>query len=324
MSPDRVLRVGTRSSRLALWQTDTVIARLQAAWPGVAIERIPISTLGDRVVDVALSRIGDKGLFTRELEDGLRSGTIDLAVHSLKDLPTEPPDGLVVGAILEREDPRDALVAKSGRSLDALPPGARIGTSSLRRRAQLAAIRPDLAIVDLRGNVPTRVAKVLEGDLDAAVLALAGLKRLGLDAHVAEIFDASRLIPAPGQGAMAVQIRAGDGALARLVAPLDHGPTRLAVTAERALLGFLEGGCQVPVGAFTRLDAGVQRLIGCVASLDGRTIVRREASARVRTADDAAALGEALGRDLVDAGAHGILEAIRLPAVSPAAGKERA
>ena len=244
-------------------------------------------------------------------------------MHSLKDLPTEAPDGLALGAILEREDPRDALVSTGGR-LEALPAGARIGTSSLRRRAQLAALRRDLDIVDLRGNVPTRVGKVTEGDLDAAVLALAGLKRLGLEHRVAEIFDPARLVPAPGQGAMAVQVRAGDAGVSRLVAPLDHGPTRLATTAERALLGFLEGGCQVPVGAFTRTDAdGTLHLFGCVASLDGASVVRRDASALVRTAEDAGALGEALARDLVDAGARAILDAIRLSATAPTAAEDR-
>jgi len=280
-----------------------------------------MSTVGDRDTTRPLSRIGDKGLFTRDLEDGLRDGTIDLAVHSLKDLPTEPPPGLRVGAILAREDSRDALVASAGVRLAALPPGARIGTSSLRRQAQIAALRPDLRIVDLRGNVPTRVEKVRSREIDAAVLALAGLRRLNLEADVAEIFDADRLIPAPGQGAVAVQIRADDEALASLLAPLNDETAAIETTAERALLGFLEGGCQVPVGALARRGpAGELHLIGLVASLDGRSTIRRDARAVVTSVEDAGALGEALARDMLDAGAREILAVIRqgvLPASRP-------
>ena len=322
--PER-LRVGTRSSRLAIWQTDHVVERLQRVWPGVAVERVPISTLGDRETSRPLSRIGDKGLFTKELEDGLRGGTIDLAVHSLKDLPTEPPAGLRLGAVLAREDSRDALVAPATVRLATLPRGARIGTSSLRRQAQIAALRPDLRIVDLRGNVPTRVEKVRSGEIDAAVLAFAGLRRLQLEAEAAELFDADQLIPAPGQGAVAVQIRANDDALLALLAPLNDATASIETAAERALLGFLEGGCQVPVGALGRLGASDDlHLIGLVASLDGRSLVRREARAVVQSIDEAGALGEALARDLLDAGAREILAAIRqavLPAPAPKGGR---
>ena len=319
--PERRLRVGTRSSRLALWQTDHVVERLERIWPGLVIERVTMSTLGDRDTTRPLSRIGDKGLFTKDLEDGLRGGTIDLAVHSLKDLPTEAPAGLRLGAILAREDSRDALVAPAGVRLAALPDGARIGTSSLRRQAQIAAFRPDLRIVDLRGNVPTRVEKVRSGEIDAAVLALAGLRRLNLESEVAEIFDADRLIPAPGQGAVAVQIRANDEPLVSQLAPLNDEATVIETTAERALLGFLEGGCQVPVGALARRGpANELHLIGLVASLDGRSTIRREARAVVTCTEDAGALGEALARDMLDAGARGILAVIRqgvLPASRP-------
>jgi hydroxymethylbilane synthase len=319
-SPER-LRVGTRSSRLALWQTDHVIERLRRVWPDLVVERVAISTIGDRDTSRPLSRIGDKGLFTKDLEEGLRGGTIDLAVHSLKDLPTEPPPGLRLGAILSREDSRDALVAPSGTRLTTLPAGARIGTSSLRRQAQIAALRPDLKILDLRGNVPTRVDKVRSGEIDAAVLAFAGLRRLELEHEAAEIFDADQLVPAPGQGAVAVQIRADDPALSELLAPLNDEASWIETTAERALLGYLEGGCQVPVGAFARrIAGGGLHLIGLVASLDGGSIIRREAQAGVSSADEAAALGEALARDLLDAGAREILAAIRqgaLPASIP-------
>ena len=220
------LRVGTRASRLALWQTDHVIDRLRQQRPGLEVERVPITTLGDRVTTVALSKIGDKGIFTRELEEGLRTGAIDLAVHSLKDLPTEPPADLAIGAILERDDPRDVLVAGSGATLASLPAGARIGTSSLRRRAQLAATRPDLEIVDIRGNVPTRLEKVWRGDVDAVLLAFAGLRRLGLESHVSEILDPVEMLPAPGQGALAVQMRNDDDRLATLLASLEHAAGR--------------------------------------------------------------------------------------------------
>jgi hydroxymethylbilane synthase len=322
-SPEaRTLRVGTRSSRLALWQTDHVVEQLRRAWPDLGIERVPISTLGDRETTRPLSRIGDKGLFTKELEDGLRTGAIDLAVHSLKDLPTESPDRLQLGAVLSREDCRDALVAARDVTLSTLPRGARIGTSSLRRQAQIATLRPDLEIVDLRGNVPTRVDKVRSGQLDAAVLALAGLRRLGLDGLATEVFDVDRLVPAPGQGAIAVQVRQHDEMVARLLGPLNDDETSLTTTAERALLGFLEGGCQVPVGAIARRTTGDRlHLTGLVASLDGRRTIRLEASAAVTSTDEASALGEALARDLLDAGAREVLRSIRQSALDEAVPK---
>ena len=317
-SERRRVRVGTRASRLALWQTDHVIARLQAAWPDLELERVPIRTLGDRVTDVPLPRIGDKGLFTRELEDGLHAGAIDLAVHSLKDLPTRSPAELSLGAVLEREDPRDVLVAAAPTTLATLPAGARLGTSSLRRRAQVLAHRPDLDVRDLRGNVPTRIDKVLRGgELDAAVLALAGLRRLGLESHGVERFEADTLLPAPGQGAMAVQIRADDERLASLVALLDHWETRLATGAERALLAVLEGGCHVPIAALASRDPdGLLRLQGLVADLDGRTLVRAGGRARVDSERDARALGERVAQDLLTAGAGRILEAVAAEATT--------
>ncbi len=326
MVPDGTrLRVGTRTSRLALWQTDHVSARLEARWPGLRVERVPITTLGDRVTNVAISKIGDKGIFTRELEDALRAGTIDLAVHSLKDLPTETPEGLRLGAVLEREDPRDALVAAPKATIAALPRGARVGTSSLRRRAQLATVRPDIEIVDIRGNVPTRLERVWRGDVDAVLLAFAGLKRLGLESHVSQVLDPDELLPAPGQGALAVQIRGDDDRVVSVVAMLDHSATRVATTAERALLGFLEGGCQVPVGALAEFDdTGLLALRGVVASLDGRQAIRRRAAARIATVEDAKELGESLGRELLEAGGRAILNAIRPALLSRAALEESA
>jgi hydroxymethylbilane synthase len=323
MFTESVLRVGTRASRLALWQTDHVIARLEASWPGLRVERVPITTLGDRVTTVALSRIGDKGLFTRELEDGLRSGAIDLAVHSLKDLPTELSEGVAIGAVLEREDPRDVLISRHGETFDRLPGAARIGTSSLRRQAQVAGLRPDATFVDLRGNVPTRLDKVTSGEVDAALLAYAGLRRLGLESRIAEIFDVARIVPAPGQGALAVQTRAGDDRLAGLLRPLLDQKTWLETTAERALLGHLEGGCQVPVGAHATLDVtGALHLIGLVASLDGRRSVRREIRTQTATPDTARAAGINLARTLLDAGAREILSEIRLTTLARTALEE--
>jgi hydroxymethylbilane synthase len=325
MAPDGArLRVGTRSSRLALWQTDYVSDRLRQHFPELQIDRVPMTTLGDRVTTVALSKIGDKGIFTRELEDGLRAGAIDLAVHSLKDLPTELPPDLEIGAVLERGDPRDVLVAARDATLATLPAGTRVGTSSLRRRAQLAAARTDIEVVDIRGNVPTRLEKVWQGQVDAVLIAFAGLKRLGLESHVCEVFDPGDMVPAPGQGALAVQIRRGDDRLARLLQSLNHPATRLATAAERALLGFLEGGCQVPVGAFGQFDGSTLLLRAIVASPDGQEVVKRRAAASVTSLQQAIALGESLGRDLLDAGASGILEAIRVEPLSRAALEESA
>ena len=312
MADTMSLRAGTRGSRLALWQTDLVASRLRQAWPGLQVERVLITTLGDRVSDVPLPRIGAKGVFTRELEDALRAGTIDLAVHSLKDLPTELPPGLVIAAILERADPRDALVGPSPVTIDTLRAGARIGTSSLRRRAQLLARRPDLDVRDLRGNVPTRVDKVLAGDLDAAVLALAGLTRLGLSDRVVEVFGTDVMLPAPGQGALAVEIRADDQRTAAWLAPLEDRDTRLATTAERTMLAQLEGGCQAPIGALaTFADVGILRLEGLVIDLDGDDGVRRVVEAPVTDHAGAVALGQAVAAGLHAGGADAILARAR-------------
>jgi len=312
-----LIRAATRGSRLALWQTDRVAAELSRVWPDLAIERVLISTRGDQVQDVPLSRIGDKGLFTRELEDALEAESVHFAVHSLKDLPTRLPDGFVIAAVLERADARDALVAASPVTIDALPRGARVGTSSLRRRAQLLARRPDLDVRDLRGNVPTRVDKVLHGDLDAAVLALAGLTRLDLTAHVVEVLDADVMLPAPGQGALAVEIKANARDIADLLAPLNHAETRRATTAERALLGELEGGCQVPVGAFATATAdGRLHLAGGVFDLDGRDSVRASLAALVNDDASAVALGRDVAARLRRNGADAILARVRAASVA--------
>ncbi len=324
--PQIIVRVGTRGSELALWQTAEVSRLLAAAHPGLAIERAIIRTVGDRVQGTPLSRIGDKGLFTRELEDALTGGTIDIAVHSLKDLPTLLPDGLTLAAVLEREDPRDALVAAPGMSLTSFGPGARIGTSSLRRRAQLLALNPRLDLVDVRGNLPTRLAKFDRGDYDGLVLARAGLVRLGLGDRIAEAIEPGVIVPAVGQGALAIEARAGDARMKALLEALEHRPTRLATSAERAFLARLEGGCQVPVGALATLRGDTLTLEGIVADVDGRASVRGNASAAVSNVADAAALGTRLAEQLLARGADGILGRVRaaaLQAAGPAEGGSR-
>ena len=311
MRPDLgTVRVGTRGSRLALRQAEHVAACLRQEHPALVVERRVVSTAGDRVVDVALSRVGDKGLFTRELEDALKAGRIDVAVHSLKDLPTGMPDGLALGAVMEREDPRDVLVG-AWPGLDALPEAARVGTSSLRRRAQVLARRPDLRVVDLRGNVPTRLTKLQRGECDAAVLALAGLRRLGLEHAVAAVLEPDTMLPAVGQGALAVQCRRGDTRVCALLGPLDHGPTRLAVAAERALLARLEGGCQVPVGCLATPASTRLRLRGLVAALDGSVVVTGVLEEAVIDEQAATGLGERLAERLLAAGAREVLARVR-------------
>ena len=304
----RPLRIGTRGSDLALWQARHVARRL-AELPGApAAEIVEIKTEGDRVLDQPLSQIEGKAFFTKEIEEALASGAVDLAVHSLKDLPTELPPGLALGAVLEREDPHDVLLAREGGTFESLPAGARIGTSSLRRRALLARWRPDVALVDLRGNVPTRVRRLEEGRYDAIVLAAAGVRRLGLESHVSQSLPFERVLPAVAQGAVAVEIRAGDTDTAAWVSRLEHSVTRLETMAERALLERLEGGCQVPVGALARVTGGQLELIAVVCSLDGRRAVEGR---RQGPRDRAVELGTQLAGELVASGAGEILAAVR-------------
>ena len=310
--PERVVRVGTRSSDLALWQANHVIERLERAAPGLRCERVPIRTLGDRVKDVPLPRFGDRGLFTREIEAALRAGAIDVAVHSLKDLPTDAPADLTIAAVLEREDARDVLVSAAGGTLDTLPRGARVGTSSVRRRAQVLARRPDLQLLDIRGNVPTRLEKVRRGDYDATLLALAGLKRLGLVSAASEIFAVDRLLPAPGQGALAAQMRTSDASGRDIVSRLDHLPTRLATAAERALLTILDGGCQAPLGAFAHWVAADRLSLDAIVMNDaGTRLLRATAERTAATIDDALALAATVAAALDAQGAAEILAACR-------------
>ena len=304
-----MIRIATRHSELALRQA-RLVQRLLAA-RGLTSELVTYETTGDRRLDVPLAEIGTKGLFTRELEDDLAAGRVDCCVHSLKDLPTEDPPGLCVAARLEREDPRDALVAAVGvsaRSVGDLPPRARVGTSSLRRRAQLLALRPDLNVVELRGNVPTRVRKVMDGEVQAAVLAAAGLVRLGLEHHISARLEPPAWISAAGQGAIAVQVRADDAQTMALFGSLDHAPTTRAVTAERAFLGALQGGCQVPIGAWASTGAGSsERLYGIVAHPSGDPVIRGECEIGA----DPHASGVELATELRGRGADAILGSLR-------------
>ena len=275
------LVVGTRGSTLARWQTDWVIARLQSAWPELECTLRLFHTSGDKILDRPLPEIGGKGLFTAELENALKTGEIDLAVHSLKDLPIDDATGLTLGAIGEREDARDVLISRDRYTLATLPAGARVGTSSLRRSAQLLAARPDLNLLPLRGNVDTRIRKALNGDYDAIVLAAAGVVRLGLSHHITEYLSFDVMLPAPGQGALAVQCRAADQSTLDLLEPIDHPATRSCVVAERAFLNGLGGGCSAPVAAFANFHARAAgsptsnlQLTGLVASLDGQHVIR--------------------------------------------------
>jgi hydroxymethylbilane synthase len=302
------LRIGTRGSDLALWQARHV-AGLLAALPGAPVtEIVEIRTEGDRVLDRPLSAVEGKAFFTKEIEEALAAREVDLAVHSLKDLPTSLPPGLELGAVLPREDPHDVLLARAGATFETLPAGARIGTSSLRRRALLARWRPDVELVDLRGNVPTRVRRLEEGRYDAVVLAAAGVVRLGLERHVAQALPFERVLPAVAQGAVAVEIREDDSDTAVWVSRLEHSVTKLETMAERALLERLEGGCQVPVGALARVTDDRLELVAVVCTLDGRRAVEGRRSG---PRDRAAEIGVGLAEELVESGAAEILAELR-------------
>ena len=308
-SRDGVFRIASRSSELALRQARMVESALTGR--GVACEIVPFKTTGDKRLDEPLSSIGGKGLFTRELEDALAAGRVDCCVHSLKDLPTESPEGLTISAILEREDPRDVLVVNDGIFAEAiadLPRGSRVGTSSLRRRAMLANLRPDVDAVELRGNVPTRLRKVDDGQVHAAILAGAGLLRLGVHQRIDAWLEPPEWLPAAGQGAIAVQSRADDATTTAILAPLDHEPTRLAVTAERAFLAALEGGCQVPIGALVMNISGDLVLHGLIAEAFGRRVLRGSVTIDPSCPTVAA---EQLAATLMRDGAGEILAALR-------------
>jgi len=267
-------KVGTRRSMLALTQTKWVVEQLKKQVPEAEFELKEIVTKGDRILDVTLSKVGGKGLFVKEIEQSLLDGETDFAVHSLKDMPAELPDGLVIGAIPKRVDPRDVLLSREGRKLDELPQGALIGTSSLRRAAQLLAYRPDLRIESVRGNIDTRIRKLTEGNFDAIVLAAAGLERVNWEGEVTQYLPVEISLPAVGQGALAIECRADDEETLALLKRLDDEPTRLAVSAERTFLHKLQGGCQVPIAAYATVDAGRITLTGLVGSPDGKKICK--------------------------------------------------
>ena len=299
------LRIGTRASDLALWQAQHVAARLSALEPGRAIDLVPITTTGDELADAPLERMEGTGFFTSTIEARLLAGEIDLAVHSYKDLPVVATAGLAVGAVLERAPVEDVLCAREGWTLERLPRGARVGTSSPRRSAQLKGLRPDLDFRPLRGNLPTRLARVERGELEAIVLARAGLVRLGLEGRISEIFPVERVLPAPAQGALAVHVRACDPVAAAAVAPLDHEDTRRAVESERAVLHALRGGCSVPVGAHARAcGARVELEAGVFDPADGGAIRARD------WGSEPLELGRRVSERLLALGADRVLAAI--------------
>jgi hydroxymethylbilane synthase len=305
------LRIGTRGSALALWQANHVRDELMRRH-SIEAALVRIRTSGDQMQNASVAQIGAegsaKGIFIKELEDALLAGTVDLAVHSMKDVPTETPAGLLFAAITRREDPRDCLISRSNRALKGLASGARIGTSSVRRQAQLRHLRPDLHAVELRGNVDTRLKKVAAGEYDAIVLAMAGVNRLGAGAQVTQVFNADVMLPAVGQGALGIETRESDSETTKLVAALDDAETRACVTAERALLRELEGGCQVPLGAWAKIGAsGELEIEAGVFSPDGEEAVRRiDRGAE----SEAEAIGTRLARTLIEAGADRILRLV--------------
>ncbi|QEQ00938.1 hydroxymethylbilane synthase [Thermosynechococcus sp. QKsg1] len=306
----RPVRIGSRKSQLALVQTEWVQAQLQAHYRDRAFEVVTMTTQGDNILDVALAKIGDKGLFTKELELSMLRGETDLAVHSLKDLPTKLPDGLVLGAITEREDPADALIlgAKwTGHTIDTLPEGTVIGTSSLRRLAQLRHHYPHLTFKDVRGNLNTRLAKLDAGEYDALILAVAGLRRLGFGDRISQVLPATVSLYAVGQGALGIECRADDADILALVKTLEHPETAARCLAERAFLRQLEGGCQVPIGVHTVIENGQLTLTGLVASLDGQRLVKDSLTGDAATAEE---LGTRLALKLREQGASEILEEI--------------
>lgn len=315
MAPSRI-RIATRKSPLAVWQAEYVADRLRAEYPGLEVELVKMSTRGDKILDAPLARIGGKGLFLKELEQGLLEGRADLAVHSMKDVPAEVTPKLHIPVIPPRADPRDAFLARDCHSVAELPHGARVGSASLRRQCQLRAARPDLVVETLRGSVNTRLQKLEDGAFDAIILAASGLQRLGLEGHVTRYLPPEESLPAVGQGALGIQCRVGDSAVERLVAPLDHAPSHTRVTAERALNRELEGSCQVPIAAYAELDGDALHLRALVGAPSGDPVIRGETRGG---AGDAELLGTRLGRDLLERGAREVLAALHAGEAGPEA-----
>ncbi|MEE8316027.1 MAG: hydroxymethylbilane synthase [Syntrophobacteria bacterium] len=304
MNEQTQLRIGTRGSALALWQAEWVKAQLLAAHEELAVELLVIKTTGDKILDVPLAKVGGKGLFVKEIEEALLDGKADLAVHSVKDMPAELPEGLHLAVMPPREDPRDALISRNGAGLEALPHGARVGTSSLRRAAQLLHLRPDLRIETLRGNVDTRLRKLESEGFDAIVLAAAGLKRMELSHVVSEYLEPERMLPAVGQGALGIETRTGDAFTNEVVASLAHPQTMTIVRAERAFLKRLEGGCQVPIGAHATMEGETLILTGMVADLEGVRLIRKELRGDAQQPE---VVGERLAEVILESGGAEIL-----------------
>ena len=302
------ITIATRKSPLALWQAEFIKAELERLHPGLRVDLLPMTTKGDVILDSPLSKIGGKGLFVKELERALLSGEADIAVHSMKDVPMHFPEGLCLGPICERHDPRDAFVSNHYANIDALPQGAVIGTSSLRRQCQLQKYRPDLQVKSLRGNVNTRLAKMDAGEFDAIILAVSGLERIGLGDRIRDRISPEVSLPACGQGALGIELRSNDHVSASLVAPLHHEPTAYCVMAERAMNTRLNGGCQVPIAGFAELNGGHLQLRGLVGSVDGRQILHAGGNDIPVAAE---ALGQRVADSLLQQGAAGILAALQ-------------
>ena len=304
----KTLRIGTRASQLALWQANWVKSSLEARYPDLEVTLTKIKTQGDKILDVPLAMVGGKGLFVKEIEEAMLRGEIDIAVHSMKDVPTIFPEGLALRCITEREDPRDIVILRPGfKSFRDLPQGARIGTSSLRRKAALLHLRPDFVMVDIRGNVETRIRKLTEEGLDAVILAAAGMKRLGFADQIGEYLPVEISLPAIGQGALGLESRIDDAETNALIDFFNHPPTAWAVKAERAVLRRLEGGCQVPIGAFGTVEGDSLTLTGMVSSVDGRQFLLKSASS---APEDGEAAGVALADELLAMGAAAILNEV--------------
>lgn len=301
------LKIATRQSPLALWQAEHIKARLQALHPGLTVELVKFVTQGDKILDTPLAKIGGKGLFVKELENALLDGRADLAVHSMKDVPMDLPDNLTLAVICERENPFDAFVSNQYLTLDDLPQGARLGTSSLRRKSQIQAYRPDLTIIDLRGNVGTRLGKLDDGEYDAIILAAAGLKRLQLESRIKQILPADLSLPAVGQGALGLECRSNDQAVLTLIAPLSDPATNICIRAERAFNRTLQGGCQVPIAGFAVLENNQLTMQGRVGSPDGQQLLKAEISGAPEQAEQ---LGQQLAQRLLEQGAGELLAAL--------------
>lgn len=301
------IRIGSRGSPLAMWQANWIKSQLEALHDGLTVEIIQIKTSGDKILDVPLAKIGGKGLFVKEIEEALLRDQIDIAVHSMKDVPVNMPDGLSIPVITQRENPLDALISKNNLKLSDLPQKARVGTGSLRRTAQLLKYRPDLEIVPLRGNINTRIKKLETEGLDAVILATAGLRRMGWQDKITESIDPDILLPAMGQGAIGIEARRFDVEVMELIVPLDDEETHAALDAERAFLKVLEGGCQVPIGDYAVLDNEDLWIRGLVASLDGKEIIQSEKKGNPHQAKD---VGESLANELLKQGADKILKEI--------------